>query len=63
MAGVSLPAVKAAGHGKHDQETTSAKEVYTGKGEGSLIGAAKVYMDKRHSGTLDVENFGPTPPG
>ena len=32
-----------------------------GKGEGSLIGAAKVYMDKRHPGALDVENFGTYP--
>jgi hypothetical protein len=32
-----------------------------GKGEGSLIGAARVYMDKRHPGTLDVENFGTYP--
>jgi hypothetical protein len=32
-----------------------------GKGEGSLIGAAKVSMDKRHPGTLDVENFGTYP--
>ncbi|MGA9767949.1 MAG: hypothetical protein WBV94_02845 [Blastocatellia bacterium] len=32
-----------------------------GKGEGSLIGAARVYMDKRHTGTLDVENFGTYP--
>jgi len=31
------------------------------KGEGSLIGAAKVYMDKRHPGALDVENFGTYP--
>jgi len=32
-----------------------------GKGEGSLIGAARVYIDKRHTGTLDVENFGTYP--
>ena len=32
-----------------------------GKGEGSLIGAARVYLDKRHPGTLDVENFGTYP--
>jgi hypothetical protein len=32
-----------------------------GKGDGSLIGAARVYMDKRHTGTLDVENFGTYP--
>lgn len=32
-----------------------------GKGEGALIGAARVYMDKRHTGTLDVENFGTYP--
>jgi hypothetical protein len=32
-----------------------------GKGGGSLIGAARVYMDKRHPGTLDVENFGTYP--
>ena len=31
------------------------------KNEGSLIGAAKVYMDKRHPGALDVENFGTYP--
>jgi hypothetical protein len=32
-----------------------------GKGEGSLIGQARVSMDKRHPGTLDVENFGTYP--
>jgi hypothetical protein len=32
-----------------------------GKGDGSLIGAAKVSMDKRHPGALDVENFGTYP--
>ena len=32
-----------------------------GKGEGSMIGAAKASMDKRHLGTLDVENFGTFP--
>lgn len=32
-----------------------------GKGQGSMIGAAKVSMDKRHEGTLDVENFGTFP--
>lgn len=32
-----------------------------GKGEGALVGAAKVYMDKRHPGALDVENFGTYP--
>jgi hypothetical protein len=32
-----------------------------GKGEGSLIGAARVSMDKRHTGMLDVENFGTYP--
>jgi hypothetical protein len=32
-----------------------------GKGEGSLIGAARVSTDKRHTGTLDVENFGTYP--
>jgi hypothetical protein len=32
-----------------------------GKGEGSLIGQARVSMDKRHTGTLDVENFGTYP--
>jgi len=31
------------------------------KGEGSLIGAAKVYLDKKHPSTLDVENFGTYP--
>ena len=33
----------------------------TGKGEGSLVGAAKVSIDKRHPGALDVENFGTYP--
>ena len=32
-----------------------------GKGDGSMIGAAKVSADKRHPGTLDVENFGTFP--
>ena len=32
-----------------------------GKGEGSMIGAAKVSMDKKHLGTLDIENFGTFP--
>lgn len=32
-----------------------------GRGEGSMIGAAKVSMDKQHPGTLDVENFGTYP--
>jgi hypothetical protein len=32
-----------------------------GKGEGSLIGQARVSMDKRHTGMLDVENFGTYP--
>jgi len=29
-----------------------------GKGEGSLIAAAKVYFDKKDKNTLNVENFG-----
>ena len=32
-----------------------------GKGEGSLIGAAKVYFDKKNPGNLDIENFGTYP--
>jgi hypothetical protein len=32
-----------------------------GKGGGSMIGAAKVSMDQKHPGTLDVENFGTFP--
>ena len=32
-----------------------------GKGQGSMIGAAKASIDKRHPGTLEVENFGTFP--
>ena len=32
-----------------------------GKGEGSLIGLAKVYFDKKNSNTLEIENFGTYP--
>jgi len=30
----------------------------SGKGEGSMIPAAKVYFDKKHGNQVDVENFG-----
>lgn len=32
-----------------------------GKGEGSLIGLARVYFDKKNPNNLDVENFGTYP--
>jgi hypothetical protein len=32
-----------------------------GKGEGSLIGLAKVYFDKENANTLEIENFGTYP--
>jgi hypothetical protein len=32
-----------------------------GKGEGSLIGLAKVYFDKENANTLEIENFGAYP--
>jgi hypothetical protein len=32
-----------------------------GKGQGSMIGAARASLDRRHPGTLDVENFGTFP--